>query len=332
MPPGDLPDRLIIPSYPMPLMDMVRDASLLSPYVEQHLIHWRKGEVRAMYQRPTRNFTLGDFRPYESQLKPKIMSQEWISDEVKSIEDLEVSMFGLSQMMSQAVGTQVDKFAREVMMATTGGYHSNWYTWNDSTSSTSGNFAGADVGNYQGTSTWIWGAWTTNTDFANTQTDNGTVANNFITMRYTWDAWNKLREETSAERAAREAREVIQNEEVLQAAAESRERLRIQKEEAAEASAKATALLREILDDKQIKDFDANKTFIVVAASKKLYKIRAGGSPLEVSPDGKTLASFCIHPTSRNPGLPKEDVMLAHKLMLEDDEANWLEIANRSPR
>jgi hypothetical protein len=126
--------------------------------------------------------------------------------------------------------------------------------------------------------------------------------------------------ETEEQRQARLEREQRQQEEMRQ-----REEGRIA------AQRKAEELLRENLDDEQREQFDKTKWFFVIGQSGKRYRIRHGwaGNVDELNEEGHRIAEYCIHPAKQ---VPTEDNMLIQKLMLEADEARFLQIANRSSR
>lgn len=99
-----------------------------------------------------------------------------------------------------------------------------------------------------------------------------------------------------------------------------------------EGEARAEALLREALTEEQLDDFDVNGWFLVGTAD-GVYRIERGysgnvrllrGYSAEGHGPG---AAFCIHPI----GNPFDaDVMLAQKFLLENDEREFLRIANRA--
>jgi hypothetical protein len=226
-------------------------------------------------------------------------------------------------------------------MATNGGngyaYTGAWYYWNDISAS-----ANTVTSNCNTT----WQGWTIEPATAYNTTTGTNIGNEWtqwiqqpdgtgieVTVKLTWDAWvgttyPSTIEETDEQREARLQREEEARQERERREAERKEQLRKQEEERALAQAKATELLREVLTEKQLAEYEKSKQFTVIAASKKRYVIRESGAPLEVDKEGKTLASYCIHPST---WFPKQDIMLGHKLMLEDDEENWLRIANRTP-
>ncbi len=107
------------------------------------------------------------------------------------------------------------------------------------------------------------------------------------------------------------------------------ERIRAQEKRKA-ASARARAELRHWLDADQWKTFEKQNHFIVHSRDgERIYRVEYGrqGNVKLISPQGKELASFCIHPDMN---CPNEDTMAAQKLMLETDEKRFLAIANRT--
>lgn len=162
----------------------------------------------------------------------------------------------------------------------------------------------------------VWTYWSTGTSTTTVTISSATNYNDIV-----WGHWNstgtvadqvttlKLR---ASEIAARE------------------ERLRIRREEEAAAKAKAEQLLLEHLDENQKEEYRNVRAFKVVSADgQRVYKIREGwaGNVDLVSPEGKVLKRYCIHPDI---ACPVQDNMLAQKLLLETDEQAFIRIANAS--
>lgn len=255
-----------------------------------------------------------EMESYQVQHNPSAYRQTWKTRSTCEENEIRDAAESLNKYLGLAMQGNMNKMTEEAFMA--GIYaQQTWYTWQDSTSDTQGN---ANTG-----SDTSWQYWSG----SGTSGTNGTSYTDV-----TWGIWvtapMPIIPETEENRIAREAQEAEHREHSKQLRAEQRERLREQKEKVAIAQAKAKALLRSVLDEQQLEDYDSNGSFIVVAASKKRYKIRSS-SPLEIDENGHTLASFCIHPKA-SVALPDGDKMLAHKLMLDDNEKNWLKIANRT--
>lgn len=95
------------------------------------------------------------------------------------------------------------------------------------------------------------------------------------------------------------------------------------------ARTRASALLRNHLDETQRDEFERQGRFRLVAASGHRYRIK--GSPTFNVRDETLGVDYCIHFRS-DPDcwrIPIEDLMLAQKLLLECDEPAFLRIANK---
>ncbi len=90
--------------------------------------------------------------------------------------------------------------------------------------------------------------------------------------------------------------------------------------------ARAMALLRSTLDDKQIEDLETHSHFYVIGSSGRRYKIGVisiVGNVEEVDDSG-VVARYCAHPMN----VPIGDAVLAQKLWLEHDEDEFKKAAN----
>jgi hypothetical protein len=98
----------------------------------------------------------------------------------------------------------------------------------------------------------------------------------------------------------------------------------------AEAEAKATTLLAEHLDAAQRAQYAADRSFTVVAASGRRYRLRSGwaGNVDGLDERGRAFERLCIHPTV---GVPHPDNQLAQKLMLDADEERFRKVAIITP-
>lgn len=155
----------------------------------------------------------------------------------------------------------------------------------------------------------------------------------------TWYIWNTTSATTSAitttdnsniyikwvEEHAASVEEIIRREHAakrarLQAIREQR-RKRIKE-------LRAKRLLKQHLDEEQLKMLADKDHFYVRAHSGKLYRIRKGrsGNVEQMHDDSERVHKvLCAHP---NVYCPNYDTMLAQKLMLETDEAAFLAVAN----
>lgn len=95
-----------------------------------------------------------------------------------------------------------------------------------------------------------------------------------------------------------------------------------------EADKRAEALLVENLTAEQAAQYRQLRRFDVVVGERR-YRIRLGwaGNVDCVDERGRALERYCIHPVE---AVPYADNLLAQKLMLEMDEAQFLRVANRT--
>jgi len=116
--------------------------------------------------------------------------------------------------------------------------------------------------------------------------------------------------------------------------AAERERMAAQAADYAEqrrkAIACARALLLAMLTHQQREQLQRDQFFEVIAKhSKRRYRIRQGthGNVRLLDDAGREVVRYCGQP----PGVPEDDAMLAQKLQLEHDEAEYLRRANATP-
>ncbi len=134
-----------------------------------------------------------------------------------------------------------------------------------------------------------------------------------------------------AERRAREDELETRAQEGYERLRREHEQRRIQQEqEAAECLERATTLLLGCLDDNQTEEYNTLKTFHVVGASGRRYRIGYGhaGNVAELDNEGKAIVKFCIHASIH---MPVPDTMLTQKLLLETNEEEFRKIANQTP-
>lgn len=164
----------------------------------------------------------------------------------------------------------------------------------------------------------VWTTWTNNT----------TAATTFGTVGTAWGYWQ------DASAVAVELSE------------EEKERRRIAaverqaREDAAyaaylEATKRAAALLVEVLDRDQAKEYAERERFHVQVrkpgeAGLRTFRICRGkaGNVRELNDSGQEVARYCVHLFD---GSPDEDTMVAQKLMLETDPEQFIRRANRTP-
>jgi hypothetical protein len=112
--------------------------------------------------------------------------------------------------------------------------------------------------------------------------------------------------------------------------AEQERKIKEEQEARAAAKQRAKVLLMEHLDEEQKKSLEKDRKFIVHSCDKKrVYVIKHGraGNIELLNDEGIAVAKFCIHPAIQ---CPDEDTMLAQKLLLETNEAQFLKIANKT--
>ena len=96
--------------------------------------------------------------------------------------------------------------------------------------------------------------------------------------------------------------------------------------------ARAETVLRENLDQRQVAELQEYNYFTLHSKDgKRRYRIRRGriGNLERVSEEGKLQVKYCVHP---KPSLPDADTMLAQKLHLEENDVEFLLIANVQQR
>jgi hypothetical protein len=190
----------------------------------------------------------------------------------------------------------------------------------------------------------IWASW--NQDYttasltgndATTTVVSTTTGNTIIVDP--WPAWNRTytitspwtnpghvgarRVQSPEELVAQEQRRVAYREEQVRAEGER-----------ALARERAQRMLRENLTEEQREELAANGHFTLAvldrdSGERRLYRIRKGRSRnvQRVDDSGRVLKTLCAHPAIL---CPDEDTMLAQKLWLQNQEQEFLRIANHS--
>ena len=123
-------------------------------------------------------------------------------------------------------------------------------------------------------------------------------------------------QESVADRQARMERQAERNLEAVRRAEERRV-----------AAARAEELLREHLSGDQVEELNTLNRFTVISKDgKREYQIRRDRVQNVdlIGPDGRRLRNYCAHPAS---AIPDQDTMLAQKLMIENQEEEFLRIA-----
>jgi hypothetical protein len=93
----------------------------------------------------------------------------------------------------------------------------------------------------------------------------------------------------------------------------------------------AESLLRSSLTPAEYRQLATNSYLDVPSPGHegRFYRIPRGPGQVLVYEDGRVLERLCVQPTE---SLPEADVILAHKLLIEADEATYLQTANHFPR
>jgi hypothetical protein len=148
-----------------------------------------------------------------------------------------------------------------------------------------------------------------------------------ITTSDTWQTWTTTTTSTTAGPWFQSAADSRTPEQI----AHDRERLRLAQEKqlaaAREADDKARALLESVLDGEELVAFRRDGHLIVNGRSGRRYRLRQGRTANidVIGRDGRVLHRLCAHPDRTMPHL---DIMLAQKLWLETDEAEFIRRAN----
>lgn len=195
-----------------------------------------------------------------------------------------------------------------------------WCSWNSggtsattSAGGTRNTWVGVDAGTATSSGS-VWQVWVSGDSTEYVQpSGNGTI----------WATWIVSSGASSVKRQAYQIQQLTEEEKAARKAQAEKEA-----REKAEADARANELLETHLTEEQRRQLKELDAFIVDLKSKQ-YRIRRGwtGNVEEIK-DGMIVARLCIHPRDQ---VPYGDHMLAQKLMLETNEAEFLRIANRTP-
>lgn len=92
-----------------------------------------------------------------------------------------------------------------------------------------------------------------------------------------------------------------------------------------DAEARAEVLLLRVLDDAQLRMFERNKMFLVVAPGRGTFALlfREAYNVLDLATGDR----YCAGP----PNVPRADLLVAQKLLLEADPERFFSVANRRP-
>lgn len=109
---------------------------------------------------------------------------------------------------------------------------------------------------------------------------------------------------------------------------ETRARAFKQQIERGKAVKKGRRLLLVTMTELQQRDYAKTGSFMVLAANGKWYRLRKNGTTHELGADGVATHSHCIHLSY---SFIPEDTLIAVKMLLETDPAEFHRIANTSP-
>lgn len=109
---------------------------------------------------------------------------------------------------------------------------------------------------------------------------------------------------------------------------ETRARAFKQQIERTRAVRKGRRLLLVTMTELQQRDYAKTGTFMVLAANGKWYRLRKNGTTHELGADGVATHSHCIHLSH---SFISEDTLIAVKMLLETDPAEFHRIANTTP-
>jgi len=189
--------------------------------------------------------------------------------------------------------------------------------------------------------TTTWGYWTStcsgtaSTDSATTWATRTTDGTSAATTN-TWTIWcvassdcktvnyfDGKRKQITAEQAEQRRLEAERQAAEWRAAEEKR------RAEEVKAEATAKELLDAFLTPEQQQTMEKINAIAVKSQNNKTYLVKKGERVQELNDAGKVVAEYCIVPQAQ---LPLHDRMLIQKLMLENNEAEFLKTANRTPR
>lgn len=94
------------------------------------------------------------------------------------------------------------------------------------------------------------------------------------------------------------------------------------------AERRANALMREVLSTEQVQQV-TKQGYVEIASPTiphRTYRIPGAGGLVRVYDRGQAIMDLCLQPVE---SLPDGDVVVMHKLMIEANEAEYLERANR---
>jgi hypothetical protein len=99
---------------------------------------------------------------------------------------------------------------------------------------------------------------------------------------------------------------------------------------AASAQERSLALLKAVLDEGEYQQLTRWGYLDISSPSnpQRVYRIRRNGGLVSVYEDGKAVKEVCVQPVEP---LPRDDVVLLHKLMIEGNEQEYLAKANQFP-
>jgi hypothetical protein len=95
---------------------------------------------------------------------------------------------------------------------------------------------------------------------------------------------------------------------------------------------RAEALLRELLTEPEYRQICATGYLDIVSPARtgRVYRVPRGPGHVLVVDHGRVSEHLCVQPMGG--GLPKADVVLMHKLLIQVDEETYLHTVNHFPR
>lgn len=95
-----------------------------------------------------------------------------------------------------------------------------------------------------------------------------------------------------------------------------------------QAEVRADSLLSEVLTNDEYYQLRRRGYLEVFSPSNpaRIYRVPRHRGRVQVFEDGKSIMTLCVQPTSL---VPDSDVILMHKLMIEGNEQEYLQLANR---
>ena len=96
------------------------------------------------------------------------------------------------------------------------------------------------------------------------------------------------------------------------------------------AQERSLGLLKEVLNEREYAQLTQHGYLDIHSPSipQRIYRIRRNGGLVSVYEQGKAIQEVCVQPTEP---LPRDDVVVLHKLMIQGNEQEYLAKANQFP-